>query len=312
MSDTVKYLALAGGVGGAKLAHGLALALPPGELLIAVNVGDDFRHLGLNISPDLDTVLYTLAGLNNADQGWGLQGETWAMMQALKRLGGADWFQLGDQDLAIHLYRSHALASGDTLAAITRHLSAKLGVRHKILPVSDDPIATMVHTDQGILAFQDYFVRQACAPITTGFSYDGADKAAPHPDILAALESASLRAIFLCPSNPYLSILPMLAIPQLYAALKNRTVPLIAVSPIIGGAALKGPAAKILQEQGLSISPQSLIDLYAPLLDAIAVDPQDAAPLTGAKILATNILMRSIADKKHLAEDLIRYASRLS
>ncbi|HYE00920.1 MAG TPA: 2-phospho-L-lactate transferase CofD family protein, partial [Alphaproteobacteria bacterium] len=233
-------LALCGGVGGAKLAFGLAAELSAEDLTVAVNTGDDFEHLGLTVCPDIDTVLYTLSGLSDRERGWGLAGETWNFMAATRRLGGEDWFQLGDQDLATHVERSHRLAAGESLSAVTARLARALGLTAAIAPMSDQPVRTVVETDQGELAFQHYFVRERCAPAARGVRFEGADRARPSPALEAALARPDLAAMVVCPSNPYLSVDPILAVPGVREALKRRSAPVVAVSPIIAGQALKG------------------------------------------------------------------------
>ena len=268
-------LALAGGVGGARLANGLAQRLAPRELVVAVNTGDDFEHFGLLVSPDLDTVMYTLAGRSDAERGWGLAGETWRFMDALEALGGDAWFRLGDGDLATHVVRTARRRAGETLSAVTTDLCRRLGVRHEVVPMSDDPVRTIVHTAEGPLAFQDYFVRQRCEPAVAGLVFRGAAEARPSPGLDAALARADLGAIVICPSNPWLSILPILEIPGVRERLRERRVPLVAVSPIVGGQAVKGPAAKIMRELGVEASAIGIAEFYGDLLDGLVIDGID-------------------------------------
>lgn len=308
-----RILALAGGVGGAKLAHGLAMVLKPADLAIAVNTGDDFRHLGLHVSPDLDTVLYTLAGLNNKAQGWGLEGETWNFMAATERMGGETWFRLGDRDLATHVERTRRL-DRETLSAITEDLCRRLGVKHRVVPMSDDPVRTLVETDKGRLAFQDYFVRLRCAPKVRRLIFQGARQARPSAGLAAALQSDRLQAILVCPSNPFLSIDPILSVPGIKARLKNRRAPLVAVSPLIGGQAVKGPAAKIMGELGMPTTPAGIARHYRGLLDGLVIDRADetlAAELGRLPVLVTNTLMKSAADKQRLAAEVLKFARSL-
>lgn len=301
-------VALAGGVGGAKLAAGLATVLPPEELLIAVNVGDDFEHLGLTVCPDIDTVTYTLAGIANRTQGWGLEGETWNFMAMLRDLGGEDWFNLGDRDMALHVLRTQRLKT-QTLSTVTADIAASLGICHRIAPVSDDPVRSMVETDEGELAFQDYFVRRRCEPRFLSIRYDRADVATPSPTLAEAFSNPALEAIIICPSNPFLSIGPILAIPGIRRALETRRVPVIAVSPFIGGKAVKGPAAKIMNERGFEATPSAVVDYYAGLLDGLVIDHADAAlPCTGPAILADDTLMRDAADRERLARITLDFA----
>jgi LPPG:FO 2-phospho-L-lactate transferase len=309
----VSILALAGGVGGAKLAEGLAAILPPGELTVAVNVGDDFEHLGLHISPDIDTVTYTLAGLSNKAQGWGLEGETWNFITALERLGGESWFRLGDRDIATHIERTRRLKT-ETLSAVTADFAARLGIRQKIVPVSDDPVRTMVRTDQGLLAFQDYFVRLRCAPRVDGLEFPGIDGMKPSPGFLTALSAPDLTAIVVCPSNPFLSILPILSLPGIRAALKSRKVPLVAVSPIVGGEAVKGPAAKIMEELGIAVSSIGVAGFYDTLLDGLMIDTVDAdlaSKIDGPAVLVGDTMMRNSDDRRRVAADVLAFAQGL-
>jgi LPPG:FO 2-phospho-L-lactate transferase len=308
-----KIVALAGGVGGAKLAHGLAMVLKPADLAIAVNTGDDFRHLGLHVSPDLDTVMYTLAGLNNPVQGWGLEGETWNFMEATARIGGETWFQLGDQDLATHVERTHRLER-ESLSAITADLCRRLGVKHAVVPMSDEAVRTLVETDAGRLAFQDYFVRLRCAPKVRRLMFQGARQAKPSAGVKTALKSARLQAIVVCPSNPFLSIDPILAVPGIKAALKERRVPLVAVSPLIGGQAVKGPAAKIMGELGMPTTPAGIARHYRGLLDGLVIDRADeslTAALGKLPVLVTDTLMKGPDDKRRLAAEVLSFARRL-
>jgi len=294
-------VALAGGVGGAKLAAGLARALPPEELVIAVNTGDDFEHLGLHVSPDLDTVMYTLAGIANPATGWGRAHETWSFMDALDRLGGPTWFRLGDRDLATNVERTRRLRAGQTLSAVTRDLCTRLGVRHAVVPMSDDPVRTIVHTDRGALEFQHYFVRDRCAPRVERLEYRGAEAARPSPALGAAL--ARSTGILFCPSNPYLSIAPILAVPGVRAAIAGRAV---AVSPIIAGRAVKGPAAKIMQELGIAPSALEVARHYRGVARALVIDRTDA-PLAGAiealgvRAVEEDTLMADEPDRERLA-----------
>ena len=299
-------LALAGGVGGAKLAFGLARALPPGELIVAVNTGDDFEHLGLHISPDLDTVMYTLAGVANPATGWGYAGETWQFMEALERLGGPTWFRLGDRDLATHLERTRRLKQGESLSAVTRELCERLGVRHTIVPMSDDPVRTVVHTDEGELEFQDYFVRRRCKPRVRRIEYRGAESARAADLFGKALARPDLRGIVICPSNPYLSIAPVLALPGVREAIERRRVTSVAVSPLIGGQAVKGPAAKLMAELGVEVSSVEIARGYARLADVLLLDRADAAlagavQALGPRPQVTDTLMRSDADRERVA-----------
>lgn len=312
-----KVLALCGGVGGAKLAWGfedLLRSQAIGQLSIAVNTGDDFEHLGLHIAPDLDTVLYTLAGLNDPVRGWGRQGETWNFMAALKAWGGDDWFALGDGDLALHLERTRRLHAGETLTQVMADLAQRSGVRATLLPMSEQPVRTVVHTAQGDLPFQHYFVKHACRPAVTGVSFAGAAAASPHPDLLAALADPALAVVVICPSNPLLSIDPILALPGLRAALQTTRAPVVAVSPLVGGQAVKGPTAKILRELGREVSTRTVADHYAGLIDGLVIDHTDAAQAQslGIPVQAAATLMHGPGSKRALAQAVIRFADALT
>jgi LPPG:FO 2-phospho-L-lactate transferase len=306
-------LALAGGVGGAKLAKGLADVLPPEELVVVVNTGDDFEHLGLHVSPDVDTVMYTLAGINNTTLGWGIAGETWNFMRALEALGGEAWFRLGDRDLATNIERTHRLRAGESLSAVTGHLCARLGVRHHVVPMSDAPVRTLVHTSEGVLTFQDYFVRRRAEPAVTKLEFSGAEEVRIAPAFRFALDSRALAAVVVCPSNPYLSIAPILALPDVRTALERRRVPVIAVSPIVAGQALKGPAAKIMRELGKEPSSLEVARFYQGLIDMLVVDHADSAlgasiAALGIRPVVTNSIMKEPQDRGILAKRIIESA----
>jgi LPPG:FO 2-phospho-L-lactate transferase len=306
-------LALAGGVGGAKLARGLARKLAPEALTVAVNTGDDFTHLGLHVSPDLDTVMYTLAGRDNPETGWGLAGETWHFMAALEALGGETWFRLGDQDLATHVERTRLLAGGKTLSQVTGAMSARFGIRHGIVPMSDDAVRTMLDTDQGRLEFQDYFVRQRAQPVVSGIDFAGIADAAPSPAFVAALNDDRLSAIILCPSNPILSLQPILDLPGVRALLAERRAPLVAVSPIIGGKTVKGPAAAVMQSLGHEPSAAGVAAFYRDLaLDGLVIDTIDAVAADairagGTEVLVTDAIMRDAAGSARLAGEVLSF-----
>lgn len=309
-------LALAGGVGGAKLAHGLTRILQPQDLLIAVNTGDDFEHLGFHISPDLDSVMYKLADLNDTERGWGLANETWQFMKALEQLGGKTWFNLGDRDLATHVERTRRLRAGESLSKTTQALCTQLGIDHRIVPLSDDPVRTMVMTKEGILPFQDYFVRLQCAPAVTAFSFDGADTARPNDTLMAALNGDELTAIVICPSNPFVSIDPFFALPEIASAIDTRRVPVVAVSPIIGGTAVKGPAAKMFRELGIEPSATSIAAHYGARLDGLVIDTCDtdlteAIESAGTRVQVAATLMKSAEDERRLAQETLAFADLL-
>lgn len=309
---TGKVVALSGGIGGAKLALGLDRVLAPGQLTIIANTGDDFRHLGLAISPDIDTLLYTLAGLDDPVRGWGRRDETWTFMQALAQIGGGNWFLLGDGDLALHVERTRRLAAGETLSEVTDALRRQLAISSAIVPMSDDPVATRVETDEGWLDFQHYFVRRRCEPRVRTLEFAGAEAARLAPDAAAALADPALAAIIICPSNPYLSVDPILAVPGVREALRAASAPVIAVSPIIAGQAVKGPTAKMMAELGLVPSAATVARHYAGLIDAFVVDAADAvAGVEGEiEITAAPILMRSLEDKTRLARLVLDIAER--
>jgi LPPG:FO 2-phospho-L-lactate transferase len=309
-------LALAGGVGGAKLAKGLAQVLAPEELLVVVNTGDDFEHLGLHVSPDLDTVMYTLAGISDAARGWGIAGETWSFMQALQALGGETWFRLGDRDLATHIERTRRLRAGEALSAITRDLAARLGVRHGIVPMSEDAVRTRIDTDAGVLDFQDYFVRRRAEPAVTHIEFEGSDQAAVSQAFRRALDSPALSGVIVCPSNPYLSIGPILSLPGVRAALQDRRVPAIAVSPIVAGRALKGPAAKIMRELGKEASSLEVARFYDGLIDALVIDRADEALASSFSALAirplvTRTVMATDRDRVELGRQVVEWVRSL-
>lgn len=310
-------LALAGGVGGAKLAHGLTRILDPSELVIAVNTGDDFLHLNYFICPDLDSVLYKLAGINDTERGWGIRDETWNFMESLKKVGGEDWFQLGDKDLATHVERTRRLSEGQTLSEVTQALCQQHDVRHTIIPMTDHRVGTVVDTKDGDFFFQDYFVRLRCAPEFIGVHYKGMEDAVPAPLFNQALNSPDLQAIIFCPSNPFVSIDPILSIPGVSDAIRQTEVPIVAVSPIIGGRAVKGPAAKMMQELGLPVSATGIAEHYGDLIDGLVIDEQDASLSaqilpTGTGVQVTNTLMKSAEDEKNLAETALNFARLLS
>ncbi len=307
------WVALCGGIGGAKLALGLAHVLPPESLTIVVNTGDDFSHLGFHISPDIDTVLYTLAGLANRELGWGLEGETWAFMEAVARLGGPTWFRLGDADIATHALRTSMLATGSSLSAVTDHFRHRLAIGPAIVPMSDDPVATTVNTDEGTLPFQTYFVGRRCEPRVKSINFAGADQASPAAAAAAALAAPGLAGIVICPSNPWLSIDPLLAIPGWRSLLAARTAPCVAVTPLVGGAAIKGPTAKIMAELGLPLDVGSIVSHYADTIDGYVLDVVDAERAATLEVPThvTNTLMRSLDDRVALARATLGFCRAL-
>lgn len=308
-------LALSGGVGGARMAAGLADALPQGALTVAVNVADDFSHLGLAVSPDLDTVMYTLAGVVNPETGWGRDGESWAFMGALEALGGETWFRLGDKDLAVHVERTRRLRAGEGLSAITAGFCRRLGVASEVLPVSDDPVMTVVDTAEGKLAFQDYFVRRRCEPGVHGFTFEGIAEARLHPRLAMLLADPGLEAVVIGPSNPFVSIEPILAVPGMRDALLRCRAPVVAVSPIVGGRALKGPAAKMMQELGIAPSSLAVAGHYGDLLDGFVIDAADAglrARISGPQVLVAQTVMHGSRERARLAQDVLAFARGLA
>jgi LPPG:FO 2-phospho-L-lactate transferase len=313
MSANGSVLALSGGVGGAKLALGLYRVLPPDTLTVVANTGDDFEHLGLSISPDLDTLLYTLSGQDNPELGWGRAGETWTFMAALEALGGETWFRLGDGDLATHIERTRRLKAGESLSAIIDDFRRRLGIAVRLLPMSDDPVRTRLRTPGGWLDFQDYFVRLRCAPVISELAFAGAETARAHPEFLTALADPSLRAVVICPSNPFISIAPILALPGIRTALRDCKAPVVAVSPIVGGKAVKGPTAKMMEELGLPVDAATVARHYHDFLDLYIADEADAAAVAGldVPVVLTRTLMQSLADREALARTVLAAAARI-
>jgi LPPG:FO 2-phospho-L-lactate transferase len=307
--ESMKVAALAGGVGGAKLADGLAQSQQIDELTVIVNTGDDFRHFGLDISPDLDTVCYNLAGIQDPGQGWGRNDERWETLEEIRRLGGPDWFQLGNRDLGTHLERTRRLAAGESLSEITNDFCDFWGISARVLPMSDDPVGTIVESDQGPLPFQDYFVRLACRPTVSGFQFSGVENARPAPGVLESLADADL--VVICPSNPWVSIDPILAVPGIRSHLEGKFV--LAVSPIIDGQTVKGPAAKMYREMGIEPSARAVLDHYGDLLSLYIIDAQDAGlgkELTEGRssvvpVHSLETWMKTRTDRKRLAEEIL-------
>jgi LPPG:FO 2-phospho-L-lactate transferase len=306
-----RVVVLTGGVGGAKLVLGLIHALPAADVTAIVNTGDDFVHLGLSISPDIDTLLYTLSGKANEAQGWGREGESWQFLAALRELGGEDWFALGDGDLALHILRSAALAHGETLSAITARFALAWGIDARILPMSDQPVGTVIDSDEGVLAFQRYFVERRCAPIVRSIRFDGAEAARPAPGVIEAITDPGTRAILIAPSNPYLSVDPLLAVPGIRAALQAASAPIVAVSPIVGGEAVKGPTAKLMRELGVAVNAQSIADHYAGIIDGLLVDERDPQTVLPVAQARTDTLMRSLDDRVCVARAALALADSL-
>jgi LPPG:FO 2-phospho-L-lactate transferase len=316
MTDAPKVVALSGGVGGAKLVVGLARKVEQGRLLVIANAGDDFEHLGLTVCPDADTLLYAGAGLDNAETGWGRRDETWTFMAVLGDLGGPSWFRLGDGDLALHVLRSERLRRGEPLTAITDDVRQRLGVPFHIVPMSDDPVRTWVETDEGRLPFQDWFVGRRCVPQVSGLAFVGADEARPAPGLVEALGAGSLEAIVICPSNPLISVAPILAVAGLRAALERAQAPIVAISPLVGGRALKGPAAKMMSELGLGSDAAAIARFYAGLIDGLVIDEEDAdqaeqVEAQGIRALVAPTVMTSLDDRIALAGITLDFARAL-
>jgi LPPG:FO 2-phospho-L-lactate transferase len=309
-----KILAVTGGVGGAKLAVGLAQLLGPDELMFAVNVGDDFTHLGLHISPDIDSLTYALAGQNNQELGWGRAGETWQFIETLGSLGGDDWFRLGDKDMALHMRRSLMLQDGASLSAATQEITQRMGIAHRVIPISDDPIRTVVQSTQGDLMFQHYFVRERCEPAVHGFHFNGMANAVLNPTIAAYL--ADCDAIIICPSNPFVSVAPVIEVAGFLAA--TEQIPTIAVAPIVGGIALKGPAAKMMQELDIPTTALGVAEhyqhKYPHLLNGFVIDSTDADSLPDFNLptIATQSVMSSLQDRIALAEACLDFFDQLA
>jgi LPPG:FO 2-phospho-L-lactate transferase len=329
-------LALSGGVGGAKLALGLYRVLPPDTLTVVANTGDDFEHLGLSISPDLDTLLYTLSGQANPELGWGRAGETWTFMAALQALGGETWFRLGDGDVATHVERTRRLSSEEGLSAIIDDFRRRLGIAARLLPMSDDKVRTKLRLantsphpnpppqagegrvgaspeNETWLDFQDYFVRLRCEPVISDLAFAGADAARPHPDFIAMLADPRLRAVVICPSNPFISVDPILAVPGVREALRQCRAPVVAVSPIVAGQAVKGPTAKMMAELGLPVDAATPARHYRDFLDLYVADEADAAAVTGLDlpVVRTGTLMHSLQDREALARAVLAAADSL-
>jgi LPPG:FO 2-phospho-L-lactate transferase len=312
-----RVVALSGGIGGAKLVLGLSRVMPAADLTVVANTGDDFEHLGLAISPDLDTVMYALAGLDDPQRGWGRRAETWTFMAALAALGGETWFRLGDGDLATHVERTRRRAAGETLSAVTADFCRRLGIAARLVPMSDDKVRTRLSTRDGWLEFQDYFVRRRCAPAVREVAFDGAATARAHPEVLAALADPRLRAVVISPSNPFVSIEPILAVPGLREAIAACAAPVVAVSPIIGGRAVKGPTAKMMRELGLPASATAVARRYRDLIDAYVLDRADAAAVAeaaalGIAVTVAHTLMTTLEEREALARHVLATADALA
>jgi LPPG:FO 2-phospho-L-lactate transferase len=312
-----KVLALSGGVGGAKLCRGLAALLAVEQLTIVANTGDDFDYWDLRICPDLDSVMYALADLNDEQRGWGLRDETWRTLIAMRRLGGDEWFQIGDQDLATHILRTQLLRADQSLSAVTQQIAAGLGIKHILLPMSEQSVATKVNTDQGWLDFQQYFVRDQCQPVVRELHFEGADDAQLNPQVHSLLTGEALTAIVVCPSNPFVSIDPILSLPRCRRLLMESSAPVIAVSPIIAGRAVKGPAAKMMRELDMPATAFAVAEYYGDLLDGFVLDEADAQyaediEALGIKVLVAPTLMSDLSSKIALADAVLDFAASYS
>lgn len=308
----MRVAALAGGVGGAKLVDGLAQCLSPDKLTIIVNTGDDFDHLRLRICPDLDTVCYTLAGIANPETGWGRRDESWNVLESLSELGGPSWFRLGDRDLGTHLERTRRLNEGESLSEITSDFCRAWGIEFTVLPMTDDDVSTWVYTEDGEITFQEYFVHRQCQPRVTGFRFENAEHAHPAPGVIESLQNADL--VIICPSNPWVSIDPILAIPGVRSCMDS--LPVVAVSPIIGGKAVKGPAAKMFAELGIEPSTLSVFHHYGKMLGGFVLDIIDVVQVEsiqthGIQTLVTNTLMKTTGDRQRLAKEVLEFSENL-
>ena len=307
----MKWLALAGGVGGAKLALGLSKILTPSCLTVVVNTGDDEQFHGLHVSPDVDTVMYTLAGLSNPETGWGITGETFRTLERLNAYGADTWFNLGDKDLATHIRRTDLMRQGYTLSEVTESLRKALGVVHPIVPMSDDPVRTMLMTDIGELAMQTWFVKHRCEPAVSAIRFGGAAESQPAPEFARALRESD--ALVFCPSNPFVSVAPILAVPGVRDAIRDFEGLRVAVSPIVGGQAIKGPAAKMMDELGIESSCVGVARQYQGLCDVFVLDDVDAdragdIEALGMRAAVTNTMMITDADKARLAKYICELA----
>lgn len=310
----MNFLAFAGGVGGAKLAEGLVHAVGAEQVAVVVNTADDFTLYGLHISPDIDTVMYALAGISNPETGWGIAGDTWENFDMLERFGAAPWFRLGDRDLATHLLRTQMMNEGATLSEVTRKLTRRLNVLSLIMPMSNDPVHTLVDTDHGALPFQEYFVKHHWQPVVSGLLYEGAAEAEPGPSVLRRIETAD--TILICPSNPYLSIDPIMTLHGIKDALLNASAPIIAVTPIIAGQALKGPAAKLMKELGVEPSAFEVARHYSDFINGFVLDTRDAdlrpkIEAMGMGVLVTDTIMNNSAERARLACEVVTFADQL-
>ncbi len=300
----MKVAVLSGGVGGARFVRALAETLAPRDVTVVGNVGDDLDVLGLHVSPDLDSILYALAGLNDEERGWGRAGETWNALEEAGRFGGEDWFRLGDRDIGLHLVRTQALAAGEPLSAVTARLAAAAGVEVRLLPATDDRLRTWLETAAGTFAFQEWFVARGHRDEVDGLRFEGAGEARPAPGVVEALDEADL--ILLAPSNPYVSIAPILAVAGIREAIERRRVPCVAISPLIGGAAVKGPADRMLARLAGGTTPAHVASCYPGLIDVLVIDEADAPAELEVETVVTKTLMTDAAARRRLAEAALR------
>ena len=300
----MKVALLSGGVGGARFARGLVAAIPPPDVTVIGNVGDDVEVLGMSVSPDLDSILYALAGLNDEERGWGRADESWRALETVGELGGEDWFRLGDRDLGLHLVRSQALRSGEPLSAVTARLARTLGLETVLLPATDDRLRTWIDTAAGSFPFQEWFVARGHRDEVDAVRFEG--DATPAPGVLAALAAAD--AILIAPSNPYVSIWPILAVPAIREALAARRVPCLAVSPIVDGRAVKGPADRMLARMAGGTTPAHVASCYEGLIDALVVDEADPTGSLAVRAVVTQTLMTDLDASRRLAETVLAAA----
>ncbi len=313
MSENKFILALCGGVGGAKLVTGLAAILPMQQLKTVINTGDDFIHQGLYISPDLDSVMYSLTGCSNTKQGWGQENESWNVHNQLEKIGGETWFKLGDKDIATSMVRTQELARGASLSEVTRNITSAFGSSYELIPMSDEMSSTMINTVLlGKINFQDYFVKHQCQPVINGIDYKSIENKQPQENFKQALENPALAAVIICPSNPYLSIEPILSLPGIRDKIKHLNIPVIVVSPIIAKKSIKGPTQKIMTELAIELSASSIANHYKDIASHIVIDLADELLTTqiekmGFEVITTCTLMNTFEEKYQLAEDIIKH-----
>lgn len=303
----MKVALLSGGVGGARFARGLQAALAPGELTVIGNVGDDVEVLGLHVSPDLDSILYALAGLNDEERGWGRAGETWNALESSTAWGGEGWFRLGDLDIGLHLVRTQALRAGEALSSATARLVAAAGLVTQLVPATDDELRTHVVTPAGTFGFQEWFVGRAHRDEVDDIVFHGAETAMPAPGALEALRVAD--AILIAPSNPYVSVYPILAVGAIRDAIRSRPVRCVAVSPLVGGRAVKGPADRMLLRMAGGTTPRHVAERYEGLIDALVIDTSDSPAETGVQTVVTSTLMTDLDASRRLAEVALEAAT---